>query len=109
MSRDGRREVGDRKAHVVAARLVKAEDVAVAVGAVVEGCDEVLERASRVVRELGEEDLGLFFRERAHGEDLGLGVVYTYAVGMSTQFEDARICGCGGREIDRFLACVPIK
>jgi hypothetical protein len=78
--------------------LVKAEDVAVAVGAVVEGCDEVLERASCVVRELGEEDLGLFFCERAHGEDflLGVFVVYRYAFGMNIQSEDARICGAVG-------------
>ena len=63
---DGGGEVGDGEEDVVAARLVEAEDVAVSVGGVVEGSDEVLERGAGVVCQLGEEDLGLFFCECAH-------------------------------------------
>lgn len=63
---DGGREVGDGQAHVIASRLMKTEDVAVAVWGVVERCDEVLEGGAGVVRQLGKENLGLFFCERAH-------------------------------------------
>lgn len=63
---DGGSEVRDRQAHVVAARLVKTEDIAISVRRVVERRDEVLERGARVVGQLGEQDLGLFFCERAH-------------------------------------------
>ena len=63
---DGDGEVGDGEEHIVAARLVQAEDVAVGVGAVVERRDEVLQRGAGVVCELGEEDLGLFLGEGAH-------------------------------------------
>lgn len=45
---------------------MEAEDVAVSVGGVVEGSDEVLERGAGVVCQLGEEDLGLFLCECAH-------------------------------------------
>jgi hypothetical protein len=42
------------------------EDIAVGVGAVVEGCDEVFERGASVVCEFLEENLRFFLCEGAH-------------------------------------------
>ena len=68
MTGDRGRQVGDGKANVVAARLVKTENISVGVWRVVERRDEVLQRGAGVVGQLGEEDLSLFFCERAHVE-----------------------------------------
>lgn len=66
MTGDRGGQVGDGKADVVAAGLVKTENISVRVWRVVERRDEVLQRGTGVVGQLGEEDLGLFFCERTH-------------------------------------------
>ena len=66
MTGDRGGQVGHGKADVVTARLVKTENISVGIWRVVERCDEVLQRGAGVVGQLGEEDLGLFFCERAH-------------------------------------------
>jgi hypothetical protein len=49
---------------------VESEDIAVRVGAIVEGCDEVFEGGAGVVCEFLEENLGLFFREGTHIDEI---------------------------------------
>lgn len=56
-------EVGNRQTHVVYTVLVQAEAESIAI---VEWCNEVLERIAGVVGQLGEESLGLLLGERAH-------------------------------------------
>lgn len=63
---DGGGKVGDGQAHVVAARLVKTENITISVWGVVERRDQILQRGASVVGQFGEQDLGLFFCERAH-------------------------------------------
>lgn len=50
------------------------EDVAVGIGRVVNGRNQVLKGGARVVGELLKDRLGLFFCERAHRECVGVDV-----------------------------------
>lgn len=55
---------------------MKTEDIAIGVGRIIEGRNEVLQRVASIVGKLLEESLGLFLCEGAHDDETDWVVVY---------------------------------